>query len=105
MGINRLGGDTMGIDSPTPDTGRLAEIERQIEGRWALINRLFDDVEQLVEERDRLAGRSYGLLDRLFGRRLHAPAPAGMTRVRRTPTLGDYPVTPLRHDQEMRAAS
>lgn len=73
----------MGIDTPTGDTRRLEELDRLIEGRWALINRLFEDVEALVDERDRLTGRHGGLLGRLFGRRHLAPAPAGATLVRR----------------------
>lgn len=73
----------MGIDRPTGNTRKLEELDRLIEGRWALINRLFEDVEELVDERDRLAGRNTGLLDRLFGRRQQAPAPVGNTTVRR----------------------
>ncbi len=73
----------MGIDTPTGNTRKLEELDKLIEGRWALINRLFVDVEELVEERDRLAGRNTGLLDRLFGRRQQAPAPVGNTTVRR----------------------
>ena len=77
----------MGIDTPTGNSRRLAELDKQIEGRWALINRLFEDVEELVEERDRLAGRNTGFLDRLFGRRHSAPAPMGTTTVRRPEVL------------------
>lgn len=73
----------MGIDTPTGNTRKLEELDRQIEGRWALINRLFEDVEELVEERNLLTGRNTGILDRLFGRREHAPAPVGKTIVRR----------------------
>jgi hypothetical protein len=73
----------MGIDTAAGDTQKLEELDRLIEGRWALINRLFEDVEELVEERDQLVGRNTGLLDRLFGRRQQAPAPAGNTTVRR----------------------
>ena len=77
----------MGIDTPTGNSRRLAELDKQIEGRWALINRLFEDVEELIDERDRLAGRNTGFLDRLFGRRHQAPAPAGTTTVRRPEVL------------------
>ena len=73
----------MGIDRPTGNTRKLEELDRLIEGRWALINRLFEDVEELVDERDRLAGRNTGLLHRLFGRRQFAPAPVGNATVRR----------------------
>lgn len=77
----------MGIDTPTGNSRRLAELDKQIEGRWALINRLFEDVEELIDERNRLKGRGVGLLDRLFGRRQRAPAPAGTTTVRRPELL------------------
>ena len=90
----------MGIDTPTGDSRRLAELDKQIEGRWALINRLFEDVEELVEERDRLAGRNTGLLDRIFGRRHQAPAPSGSTTVER-PGASDS----ARQDGGLRAAS
>lgn len=73
----------MGIDRPTGNTRKLEDLDRLIEGRWSLINRLFEDVEELVEERDQLAGRNTGFLDRLFGRRQQAPAPVGDTTVRR----------------------
>lgn len=73
----------MGIDTPTGNTHRLEELDRLIEGRWALINRLFEDVEELVEERNCLTGRNSGILNRLFGRRRQAPAPVGSTMVRR----------------------
>ena len=73
----------MGIDTPTGNTRRLEELDRLIEGRWTLINRLFEDVEVLVEERNRLTGHNSGFLDRLFGRRQQAPAPVGNTTVRR----------------------
>lgn len=97
----------MGIDTPTGNSRRLAELDKQIEGRWALINRLFEDVEELVEERDRLAGRNSGLLDRLFGRRHQAPAPMGTTTVRRPEVLRGSPATGRNRRGEggMRAAS
>ena len=94
----------MGIDTPTGNSRRLAELDKQIEGRWALINRLFEDVEELVEERDRLAGRNTGLLDRLFGRRIQAPAPSGTTTVRRPEVLRGTSRRNRRPDG-MRAAS
>lgn len=57
---------------------RVAAVNRMIDGRLELINRLFDDVRALTEERDRLAGRNEvrneraGLLSRLIDR---TPAP------------------------------
>lgn len=59
----------MGIDRNTGKGRRIAELDRQIEGRWALINRLFEDVEQLVDERDAILGERPGMLARLFARR------------------------------------
>ncbi len=94
----------MGIDTPTGNSRRLAELDKQIEGRWALINRLFEDVEELIDERDRLRGRNTGLLDRLFRRRHQAPAPAGTTTVRRPGVVGAAPARDHRSDG-MRAAS
>jgi len=73
----------MGINRPTGDDRRLEELDKLIEGRWTLINRLFEDVEELVDERDRLAGRNTGFIDRLFGRRHQAPVPTSTTMVRR----------------------
>ena len=93
----------MGIDTPTGNSRKLAELDKQIEGRWALINRLFEDVEELVEERDRLAGRNTGFFDRLFGRRHQAPAPAGSTTVRRPEVLRGSRAA--NRDDGMRAAS
>ena len=71
----------MGVNGRSGSDRRVAELDRQIEGRWALINQLFEDVEQLVDERDgllpqasegRAAGRP-GMLARLVPRR-RAPA-------------------------------
>jgi len=73
----------MGINIPTGNTRKIEDLDRLIEGRWALINRLFEDVEALVQERDALAGHNSGFLNRLFGRRQQAPAPVGDTKVRR----------------------
>lgn len=51
---------------------RVAVVNRMIDGRLELINRLFDDVRALTEERDRLATRTEarrgGLLSRLLDR-------------------------------------
>ena len=73
----------MGINRPTGEDRRLEELDKLIEGRWTLINRLFEDVEELVDERDRLAGRNTSFIHRLFGRRHQAPVPTSTTKVRR----------------------
>lgn len=49
-----------------PVDERLAVVERMIKGRMELINRLFDDVRELTEERDRISGRRSGLVARFF---------------------------------------
>ena len=70
------------------------------------LDRLFEDVEELIDERDRLSGRGSGFLDRLFGRRHSAPAPLGTTRVRRPEVLRGAPASDRdRRNGGMRAAS
>lgn len=51
------------------DDHRLATVDRMIEGRMELIDRLFEDVRELSEERARIAGRRVGFFSRLFDRR------------------------------------
>lgn len=92
----------MGINRPTGEDRRLEELDKLIEGRWTLINRLFEDVEELVDERDRLAGRNTGFIDRLFGRRHQAPVPTSTTMVRRGLANRSDGV---RRNSSMRAAS
>ncbi len=74
----------MGGNIQVPVAREVAELDRMIEGRFNLINRLFADIQELVAERDRIVGGKPETTAKLFGRRL-APIPAVTFKVRPPP--------------------
>ena len=75
----------MGENSQVRVARKVADLDRMIEGRYNLINRLFADIAQLVAERDEIAGDETGAFGKLFGTDLAAKA--AMQKVRERPRV------------------